>query len=110
MIARAEKYLTPSPARTLISDWESVARQKFDAVLATLVFQHLTLTELRRVVRQLANISSRLVVESAGELELSPGRRVLAEVLAVWYRVDYWPGDRDHWAGTFSAARTSARS
>lgn len=109
MIARAAKFVPPMPRLTLTSDWEAVSRQRFDAVLATLVFQHMLLTDLRPVLRSLLQMSPRLVIESMGGFELHAERRVLAEVLgAGWHTVMFHAGDRDHWSGIFHSSLAAA--
>jgi SAM-dependent methyltransferase len=67
MLERARKWLptvSKKPLPTLISSWESLREKKFDAVIATLVFQHIYRDELSGYLKDLRAMTSRLFVHS----------------------------------------------
>lgn len=106
MLGRAAEFLTGrlslGAELWLCSDWASVRQRTYDAILATLVFQHMALADLRPVLVDMRTITTRLVIESMGRMELHEGHRVLNEVLSSgWYLTEYHTGQHDHWAGVF---------
>lgn len=63
MLGRARKWLGPAASKMrLYSEWEGFKRQKFDIVFAFIVFQHIRLEELRGYLRDLTQITKKLVV------------------------------------------------